>query len=174
MSTSVASTVASTVSSHPASYCSIPNDRPKKILVQNVSTFTTETDLRSLFQRYGRVAFVHLPLNQKGERRFIALVQFVRADDAALAMVALQGARMDYMILRLEWAKPKQKTLQKTPHTKTKNVPPSVAPPSKIATGAKTLQRPHTKRKNVPPRQNAHPNVTPHFHGATGTKNLWK
>jgi translation initiation factor 3 subunit G len=78
-------------------------------LVHNVSNFTTENDLRSLFQRHGRIAFVNLPVNQEGKRLNIALVQYARPDGAARAMVALEGVALDYMILRLEWAKPKGK-----------------------------------------------------------------
>jgi RNA recognition motif-containing protein len=84
MSSSVASTAALTVSSF------ITKDKDgtaattkKKILVQNVSTFTTEQALRSLFQPYGRIACICLPVNHKGERRFIALVQFIQPDNAA-------------------------------------------------------------------------------------------
>jgi RNA recognition motif. (a.k.a. RRM, RBD, or RNP domain) len=108
MSASVASTAASTVSSRPAS-SSITgrSPQPKKILVHSVSNFTTENDLRSLFQGHGRIAFVHMPVNKKGKRLNIALVQYACPDGAARAMVALQGVALDFMILRLEWAKPK-------------------------------------------------------------------
>ena len=141
MSASVASTAASTVSS------TFTQDdgtaKIKKILVQNVSTFTTEQDLRSLFQPYGRIAYIRLPVNHKGERRHIALVQFVRPDDAARAMAALQSVRLDYMILQLEWAKrPKTKgNSQNRNTTKAKHVLPttSVVSPS---TSAQMIGRP--------------------------------
>jgi RNA recognition motif-containing protein len=130
MSFSVASTTASTVSSsitkneNGAAFAT----KKKKILVQNVSTFTTEQALRSLFQPYGRIAYIHLPVNHKGERRFIALVQFIRPDDAALAMVGLQGVRLDYMVLQLEWVHNKN---NKATPTKTNN---GISPPKNAYT----------------------------------------
>jgi RNA recognition motif-containing protein len=129
MSFSVASTAASTVSSSITKNENGAAFATKKILVQNVSTFTTEQALRSLFQPYGRIAYyIHLPVNHKGERRFIALVQFIRPDDAALAMVGLQGVRLDYMVLQLEWAHDKN---NKTTPTKTTN---GSSPPKKAYT----------------------------------------
>jgi RNA recognition motif-containing protein len=68
MSFSIASTAASTVSSfitknENGAAATATN---KKILVQNVSTFTTEQALRSLFQPYGRIAYIRFAGQSQG------------------------------------------------------------------------------------------------------------
>ncbi|KAL3783386.1 hypothetical protein ACHAW5_004883 [Stephanodiscus triporus] len=83
------------------------------IRASNISDDTAETDLQMLFQPFGRISRVYIsmyvPKDKKKpiKRRGFAFVSFVNQEDASSAMAELQGHRYDYMILDLEWERPR-------------------------------------------------------------------
>lgn len=77
------------------------------IRVTNISEDTTEADLQRLFQPFGRISRVYLAKDKETlQSRGFAFVSFVHREDAAQAMVKLQGYGYDHLILKLEWARP--------------------------------------------------------------------
>lgn len=77
------------------------------IRVTNISENTTEADLQDLFKPFGRISRVYLAKDKETlQSRGFAFVSFVNKDDAARAMVKLQGFGYDHLILKLEWARP--------------------------------------------------------------------
>jgi len=81
------------------------------IRVSNLSEETTEWDLRDLFGEIGKIRRVTV-VKDKVKRKPLgfAFVVFAEWSDAELAMETMQRCRCDYMVLRLEWAKPKKPT----------------------------------------------------------------
>lgn len=88
-----------------------PFDSMQTICVQNISVETTEFDLESVFQTYGTIRRVNVIQKQskdKANKWAFAFVTFSRQSDAEAAMEALQAHKYDYMIWRLDWAKPRK------------------------------------------------------------------
>lgn len=64
-----------------------------RIFVGNLAYDATEGDVRGLFERYGRVASVQLPLERgSGRARGIAFVAMPRLEDADEAITRLNGS----------------------------------------------------------------------------------
>lgn len=74
--------------------------------VSNLTKAVTEADLRDLFERFGRIRHVSLPLDFEKNPKGYAFIAFVRREDAEKAMDRLQGYGYDHLILKIEWAKP--------------------------------------------------------------------
>ncbi|GKY94557.1 hypothetical protein MPSEU_000421300 [Mayamaea pseudoterrestris] len=75
--------------------------------VTNLSTSTTESDIKDLFARYGPILRVYLLKDKKTmESRGFAFVSFVNKEDAERAMEGLQGHGFDHLILKIEFARP--------------------------------------------------------------------
>ena len=83
------------------------------IRVNNISEDTTESALWMLFQPFGLISRVYIAMDIPKDKkkpiksRGFALVSFVDQEDALRAMAELQGHRYDYMILKLEWERPR-------------------------------------------------------------------
>ena len=83
------------------------------IRVNNISEDTTEFVLLMLFQPFGLISRVYIAMDiPKDKTKPIksmgfAFVSFVDQEDALSAMAELQGRRYDYMILKLEWERPR-------------------------------------------------------------------
>jgi RNA recognition motif-containing protein len=66
-----------------------------RIFVGNVSYQTTDRDLRSAFERYGRVSTVSVPMDRStGRPRGIAFVSMPSLDDADEAITRMNGATL--------------------------------------------------------------------------------
>lgn len=66
-----------------------------RIFVGNLSYTTTDSEVRTAFERFGRVASVHLPVEQgTGRSRGIAFVAMPKLDDADEAVTRLNGASL--------------------------------------------------------------------------------
>jgi RNA recognition motif-containing protein len=66
-----------------------------RIFVGNLSFQSTETELRSAFERFGRVTSVRLPTDRStGRMRGIAFVSMPRFDDAEEAIARLNGTSL--------------------------------------------------------------------------------
>lgn len=66
-----------------------------RIFVGNLSYQTTESDVRTAFERYGRVSSVQLPTDRStGRMRGIAFVGMPRFEDAEEAIARMNGASL--------------------------------------------------------------------------------
>ncbi|CAL0327358.1 unnamed protein product [Lupinus luteus] len=93
-----------------------------RLLVRNVPWTTTPEDIRSLFQKYGKVIEVELSMYNKTRNRGLAFVQMGSPVEALQAMKNLESSEFEGRILKLNYAKPKKK---KTP-------PPTAAPKPEV------------------------------------------
>eukprot|EP01018_Ginkgo_biloba_P039026 Gb_40499 [translate_table: standard] len=79
------------------------------VRVTNLSEDTREVDLHELFQTFGSVTRVYVAVDQKtGMSRGFGFVNFVNREDAQRAINKLNGYGYDNLILRVEWATPRQ------------------------------------------------------------------
>ncbi|KAG2423254.1 hypothetical protein HYH02_015355 [Chlamydomonas schloesseri] len=80
------------------------------IRVTNLSEDVTEGDLQELFRPFGPVSRIFLAVDKNtGENRGFAFVNYVHRDDAERAIRNLNGFGYDNLILRVEWAQPREK-----------------------------------------------------------------
>ena len=90
----------------------IDNIRPVRddsstLRVSNLSDDTTEDDLQQLFRPFGSLTRTYIAKDRNtGLSRGFAFVNFVRREDAAMAMEKLAGYGYDHLILQIEWAQP--------------------------------------------------------------------
>lgn len=78
------------------------------VRVTNLAEEVTEDDLRELFNPFGQVSRVFLAIDRETQRsRGFAFVNFIRRDDAARAIKALDGHGYANLILHCEWAAPR-------------------------------------------------------------------
>ena len=79
------------------------------VRVSNLSEDTREQDLQELFRPFGPVTRIYVAFNREtGESRGFAFVNFVNRDDAQRAINKLDGYGYDNLILRVEWAAPRE------------------------------------------------------------------
>jgi len=79
------------------------------VRVSNLSEDTREQDLQELFRPFGPVTRIYVAFNREtGESRGFAFVNFVNKDDAQRACDKLDGYGYDNLILRVEWAAPRE------------------------------------------------------------------
>jgi|TARA_B110000977_G_scaffold199994_1_gene289047 translation initiation factor 3 subunit G len=79
------------------------------VRVSNLSEDTREQDLQELFRPFGPVTRIYVAFNREtGESRGFAFVNFVNKDDAQRAIDKLDGYGYDSLILRVEWAAPRE------------------------------------------------------------------
>jgi len=82
-------------------------DDTATLRVSNLSDETGEEDLAQLFRPFGAITRTYLAKDRNtGESRGFAFVNFVRREDAAVAMEKLAGYGYDHLILQIEWAQP--------------------------------------------------------------------
>ncbi|MED6158111.1 hypothetical protein PIB30_029679 [Stylosanthes scabra] len=83
-----------------------------RLLAQNVPWTSTPEDIRSLFERYGKVLQVELSMYSKTKNRGLAFVEMSSPEEARAALQNLESYEFDGRILKLNYAHPKKK---KTP-----------------------------------------------------------
>ncbi len=77
----------------------------KKIYVGNLPFSTTESELRSLFERHGAVASVNVIMDREtGRPRGFAFVEMDDANNAATAIRALDGSQLEGRSIRVNEA----------------------------------------------------------------------
>jgi translation initiation factor 3 subunit G len=77
-----------------------------RLRVSNLSEDTTDRDLGELFRPFGPITKIFLPRDKKtGKSKGFAFITYLRREDAARAMEALQGYGLNHLILSIEWAK---------------------------------------------------------------------
>jgi RNA recognition motif-containing protein len=80
----------------------------KKLYVGNLDFQTTEEELHELFEPYGTVERVTMPCDfATGKPRGFAFVEMKNENDAAEAMLALNGARLGNRTLVVNKAHPR-------------------------------------------------------------------
>ncbi len=80
----------------------------KNLFVGNMSFQTTEGDLRSLFEPFGQIARVHIPVDREtGRPRGFAFVEMADDDGAAKAATALNGKEVGGRTLKVNEAAPR-------------------------------------------------------------------
>ncbi|KAE9587114.1 hypothetical protein Lal_00004773 [Lupinus albus] len=93
-----------------------------RLLAQNVPWTTTPEDIRSLFEKFGKVIEVELSMYNKTRNRGLAFVEMGSPEEALQAMKNLESSEFEGRIIKLNYAKPKKK---KTP-------PPTAAPKPEV------------------------------------------
>lgn len=86
-------------------------DDSTTIRVTNISAETTEDDLRDLFRRFGHTSRIFLAKDRNtGESRGFAYINYTSRDSAQKAIDRLDGYGYANLILRVEFAKPREDT----------------------------------------------------------------
>lgn len=84
-------------------------DTDPSLRVSNLSENVSDHDLKTLFEAFGSVARVYVAKDREtNEHRGFAFVNFRLKSAAEAAMRALDGFGFDNMILRVEFAEPRQ------------------------------------------------------------------
>uniref|UniRef100_A0A0D6QU29 Eukaryotic translation initiation factor 3 subunit G n=1 Tax=Araucaria cunninghamii TaxID=56994 RepID=A0A0D6QU29_ARACU len=79
------------------------------VRVTNLSEDTRDADLHELFKPFGNINRVYVAMDQKtGVSRGFGFVNFANREDAQRAINKLNGYGYDNLILRVEWATPRQ------------------------------------------------------------------
>eukprot|EP00112_Aurelia_sp_Birch-Aquarium-sp1_P008861 Seg1988.4 transcript_id=Seg1988.4/GoldUCD/mRNA.D3Y31 product="Eukaryotic translation initiation factor 3 subunit G" protein_id=Seg1988.4/GoldUCD/D3Y31 len=82
-------------------------DEAATVRVTNLSEDTQESDLQELFRPFGQIARIYLAKDKiTNQSKGFAFISYLRRDDAARAIKALQGFGYDHLILNVEWARP--------------------------------------------------------------------
>lgn len=80
-----------------------------QLRISNLTKDAEEMDLRELFKSFGRITRVFIAKEDvTGESRGFAFVTFQERDDAERALEQLNGHGYGYLILKVEWAKPRK------------------------------------------------------------------
>ena len=79
------------------------------VRVTNLSEDTKEQDLVELFGPFGNISRIYIAYDRETrESRGFAFINFVRREDAQRAINKLDGYGYDSLILRVEWAAPRE------------------------------------------------------------------
>lgn len=82
-----------------------------RIFVANLPFTASEDELRSLFEKHGAVAGVHLPVDYNTHQpRGFGFIEMLVAAEAEAAIAALNGSRLGGRILAVEWARERAST----------------------------------------------------------------
>ncbi|XP_021743597.1 28 kDa ribonucleoprotein, chloroplastic-like [Chenopodium quinoa] len=81
---------------------------PTRLLASNVPWTSTADDIRALFQNYGTVVDVELPMHNKARNRGLAFVEMGSEEEAAQALAKLEAYEYEGRTLRLAYATPKK------------------------------------------------------------------
>lgn len=79
----------------------------KRLFVRNLPFTTVEEDLMELFEKFGQVAEVHMPLDDTKRRKGFGFVSFKTTVDAQAALTALNGFAFQGRLLHVMFAKEK-------------------------------------------------------------------
>ncbi|KAK2391486.1 28 kDa ribonucleoprotein, chloroplastic [Trifolium repens] len=92
-----------------------------RLLAQNFPWTSTAQDVRTLFEKYGKVVDVELSMYNKYKNRGLAFVEMGSPEEALAALNALQSYEFEGRVINLKYARPKkEKTLppvERTPIT---------------------------------------------------------
>jgi cold-inducible RNA-binding protein len=83
----------------------------KNLFVGNLSFQTTESDLRALFEPFGQLGRVHVPVDRDtGRARGFAFIEMMNDEDAKKAMAALDGKDFGGRNVKVNEARPKERS----------------------------------------------------------------
>ncbi|AES73098.1 putative nucleotide-binding alpha-beta plait domain-containing protein [Medicago truncatula] len=82
-----------------------------RLLAQNVPWSSTTEDVRSLFEKYGKVLHVELSMYNKNRNRGLAFVEMGSPEEASEALNSLQSYEFDGRIINIQYAKPKKEKI---------------------------------------------------------------
>ena len=83
----------------------------KNLFVGNLSFRTTETELRALFEPFGQLTRIHIATDREtGRSRGFAFVDMPNDEEATRAMTALNGKDLDGRPLKVNEARPKERS----------------------------------------------------------------
>lgn len=86
-------------------------DDSATVRVTNISLDTTEDDLRELFRRFGHTSRIYLAKDrQNGQSRGFAFINYTTTEAAQKAIDKLDGHGYANLILRVEFAKPRDES----------------------------------------------------------------
>ena len=86
-----------------------PRDE-NSIRVTNLSEDTREQDLQLLFRPFGPISRIYVAFDRDtGESRGFAFINFMYREHAQMAIDKLDGHGYDSLILRVEWAQPRER-----------------------------------------------------------------
>ena len=86
-----------------------PEDANRSLFVTNVGEEVTEDELREVARRFGAVRSVKVPKDQwTGKPYGRAFIDFYRHADAAAALGGLHEHRLGYLVLSVEWSRPRR------------------------------------------------------------------
>ncbi|XP_027354055.1 28 kDa ribonucleoprotein, chloroplastic [Abrus precatorius] len=83
-----------------------------RLLAQNVPWTSTPEDIRSLFEKHGKVLEVELSMYNKNRNRGLAFVEMGSPEEALAAFNSLEAYEFEGRVIKLNYARPKKK---KTP-----------------------------------------------------------
>lgn len=86
-----------------------------RLLAQNVPWTSTAEDVRSLFQKYGKVIDVELSMYTKSRNRGLAFVEMASPEEASAALNSLQSYEFDGRIIYIKYAKLKKEKIPPPP-----------------------------------------------------------
>jgi translation initiation factor 3 subunit G len=91
---------------------SLPPSGPQRddsttVRVTNLSEDVHEADLQDLFAPIGRILRLFLAKDRQGASRGFAFITYQYREDAKKAIAKLNGHGFDHLILRVEWAAPR-------------------------------------------------------------------
>lgn len=76
-----------------------------KLLIRNLARTTTETELQSRFEAFGKVQYCKLILDKKsGGSKGFAFVEMPKPGEAKAAMKSLNGMDLDGNTIRVKYA----------------------------------------------------------------------
>ena len=79
-----------------------------KLLIRNLSSSTTEDEVRDLFEGYGTVQFCNLVMDKDtGNSKGFGFVEMPKPGEAKAAMKNLNGSMIDDSVIRVKKAEPK-------------------------------------------------------------------
>jgi len=82
-------------------------DEPNTIRVTNLPEEIRDSDIKDLFQPFGRIVRIFLAKDKyTGQSKGFAFVSFEKKQDAAVAIKSVNGFGYANLILNVEWAKP--------------------------------------------------------------------
>ena len=85
-----------------------PRDE-NSVRVTNLSEDTREPELQVLFRPFGQITRIYVATDREtGESRGFPFINFMRRDEAQKAIDTLDGFGFDNLILRVEWAQPRE------------------------------------------------------------------
>lgn len=83
-----------------------------RLLAQNVPWSSTTEDIRSLFEKYGKVLDVELSMYNKNRNRGLAFVEMGSPEEASAALNSLQSYEFDGRVINIKYAKPKKEKIR--------------------------------------------------------------